>query len=495
MRIGDRFRSCAATAADAVILLFSYYLALGLRLDFGAPAYGWRAAHLAAALSVAVQIAALALMRVHRRSWGRFSAACAGRMALSLAGVAALFVALRTALPNHFWARPPYTVSIIDAGIAFLALAIPRILYAARLAARRRVPIFGRAPETVVTDAVSSAFKGRRVMVTGAGGTIGSELCRQIARLQPASLTLVERGENALYEVERRLRSELPDSVKLTPSMADVGDRRRMERVFRRERPEVVIHAAAYKHVPMVELNPKDGIANNFLATVSLARQALAYGVKRFVFISTDKAVDPVSVMGRTKRLGELTMSALSGNGRTAFCAVRFGNVLGSSGSVIPLFEEQVLRGGPVTVTDPRMTRYFMSVAEAVGLVLRAAATGEERLYVLDMGKARKITDLAEEIIRRHGYRPYIDMPIVFTGARPGEKIEEDLGVAGSGIIATEHAKIFVKSEPRVDESVLEEAEKTCRAACEDSVSDAAAREMLENSLELFFPIAPAAVK
>ena len=475
----DRYRGLLALAADAAVMLAAYYLSLGLRVDFRAPAYGWRCANLAAVVVVAMQLVAMTVFRAHRGSWGRFDIAHAARIAFALGGAAAVFIGMRVALPGHFWARPPYTVSLINAVVAWVFMTVSRILYAAWLAERRKVPLFGRAAMAEVPEEVRGFFAGRCVMVTGAGGTIGSEISRQVAALGPSRLVLVERGENALYEIDRRLRARAGCPV--VPEMLDIRDRSRMEKAFAEHRPDVVIHAAAYKHVPMVEMNPREGLANNFLATFDLAELACRSGVKRFVFISTDKAVDPSSVMGATKRLGELVMSATGGDG--VFRAVRFGNVIGSSGSVIPLFEEQVAAGGPLTVTDARMTRYFMSVAEAVSLVLRAAAMdgegGVAKLYVLDMGAPRRIVEVAEEIARRHGYRPYRDMPIVFTGMRPGEKLEEDLGVDVPGAVKTAHGKIFALKGAEIAHERLLELVGEARGLCVSSLSADELRERI----------------
>ena len=467
-----------ALAADAATMLAAYYLSLALRVDFGTPAYGWMQAHMAAVVVVVLQMFAMSVVRAHRESWGRFRIKHAVRMAVALFGAAAFFILLRVVLPdpNHFWARPPYTVSLINAVVCWVFMMVTRILYAAWLAEKRKEPLFGRSAETELTPEVKSLFAGRRVMVTGAGGTIGSEICRQVASLGPEALVLVERSENALYEIDRRLRARA--KCTLFPEMVDIRERSRMEKLFDEHRPEIVIHAAAYKHVPMVEMNPREGLANNFLATLDLAELSLRHGVKRFVFISTDKAVDPSSVMGATKRLGELAMCALGG--ADVFRAVRFGNVIGSSGSVIPLFEEQVAEGGPITVTDERMTRYFMSVAEAVSLVLRAAAMeGDDRLYVLDMGRPRRIVEVAEEIARRHGYRPYIDMPIVFTGIRPGEKLEEDLGVDVPGAKRTAHGKIFALGGSSVTQEALDAAVSRAKEICASEMPDAEVRKVV----------------
>ena len=226
--------------------------------------------------------------------------------------------------------------------------------------------------------------------------------------------------------------------------MLDCGDVERMKSVFAAEKPTVVLHAAAYKHVPMVEMNPEEGWRNNAEATSRLAELAAANGVERFVMISTDKAVNPVSIMGKTKLAAEKAIMAMNGKSATSFCAVRFGNVFGSSGSVVPLFREQIAAGGPVTVTHPDMKRYFMTIQEAVSLVLQAASRQERAIYTLDMGEPVKILDLAENMISQAGYRPYVDIPIVFTGMRPGEKLFEEIDVSERSAFKTDMAKIYV---------------------------------------------------
>ena len=287
-------------------------------------------------------------------------------------------------------------------------------------------------------------------MVTGAGGTIGSELARQVAAAGAAKVLMVERCENALYEIDRQMRG-LKVASATVPLMADAGDAVKMGALLSAEKPSVVIHAAAYKHVPMVELNPEEGWRNNLDATRRLAELALGHGVERFVLISTDKAVNPVSVMGKTKLAAEQAIMSLGGGQdapsagtATSFCAVRFGNVFGSSGSVVPLFREQIASGGPVTVTHPDMKRYFMTVQEAVSLVLQAASRRERAIYTLDMGDPVRILDLAENMISQAGFRPYVDIPIVFTGARPGEKLFEEIDVSERSAYRTDMAKIYI---------------------------------------------------
>ncbi len=285
---------------------------------------------------------------------------------------------------------------------------------------------------------------GRRVLITGAGGSIGAELARQVARLNPELLVLVERSENALYEIDRQLRGT-PGERKDVAVLADIGDVDHMRAVLAAHRPQIVLHAAAHKHVPMLECNAAEAVRNNVLATRMLGELAQAAGVEVFVQLSTDKAVNPSSVMGATKRLAELALQDLNSVGGTRFAAVRFGNVLGASGSVVPLFREQIRKGGPLTVTHPDMRRYFMTIPEAVRLVLQAAslATGGE-IFILDMGQPVRIVELAEEMIRLSGFKPYEEIGITFSGIRPGEKLFEELSTDEEHAERTQHARIFV---------------------------------------------------
>src|SRR5690606_16107307 len=285
----------------------------------------------------------------------------------------------------------------------------------------------GREPVRINLDEVAGYLRGRRVMVTGAGGSIGSELSRQIASFAPERLILLDHDENGIFDIQHEISSRFP-GVALKAVIADIRDRVKMERVFEEERPAVVFHAAAHKHVPYMEDNPEEAVKTNVFGTQNVADMALTYNAERFVLISTDKAVNPTSVMGATKRVAELIVQDLNREGKTRFMAVRFGNVLGSRGSVVPLFEKQIARGGPVTVTDPEMTRYFMTIPEAVQLVLQAAALGKGgEVFVLDMGEPVKIVDLARTLIRLHGLEPDKDIEIVFTGRRPGEKLYEEV--------------------------------------------------------------------
>jgi FlaA1/EpsC-like NDP-sugar epimerase len=275
---------------------------------------------------------------------------------------------------------------------------------------------------------IDGFIAGKRVLVTGAGGSLGSELARQLARHKPSSLALVERAENPLFRIEADLLALSP-TFPVEAHLVDIRHPQAVKRLFNAFRPQVVFHAAAHKHVPMMERHPSEAVLNNVGGTRRLVDAAHAFGAHTFVFISTDKAVNPTSVMGATKRLGELYVKAMSRVGGTRLVAVRFGNVLGSSGSVLPIFVEQIKRGGPVTVTHPEMNRYFMSIPEACQLVLAAAVLGNSRgeIYVLDMGRPVKIVDLAHRLIERAGLRPGADVPIIFSGMRPGEKLREEL--------------------------------------------------------------------
>jgi FlaA1/EpsC-like NDP-sugar epimerase len=283
---------------------------------------------------------------------------------------------------------------------------------------------------------------GKTLLVTGAGGSIGSELCRQIARHKPQALVLFERYENGLHSLLLELRMDFPE-VKMHPVIGDVTVLDRVSEVFRQTGPDIVFHAAAHKHVPLMELNPKEAIRNNILGTRVVAEVALKTGVDRFVLISTDKAVNPSSVMGVTKRIAEHLVQEYNHTGLTKFTVVRFGNVLGSNGSVVPLFSEQIRRGGPVTVTHPEIKRFFMTIPEAVQLVLQASVMGRGgEVFVLDMGEQIKVADLARNMIVLAGLVPGKDVDIVFTGLRPGEKLYEELFEDGEQVEPTTHPKI-----------------------------------------------------
>jgi len=304
--------------------------------------------------------------------------------------------------------------------------------------------------DAVQTDmaAVGALLHGQVVLVSGAGGSIGSELCRTICRYEPSLLILLDKAENAIFEIERELKKSFP-TVRMAPTIGDISDAIRMEQVFTDYQPSIVFHAAAHKHVPLAESNPGEAIRNNVFGTKTLADAAAANGVKNFVMISTDKAVNPSSIMGATKRCAEIYTQALAKRCHTNFITVRFGNVLGSNGSVVPIFKQQIAAGGPVTVTHPEMRRYFMTIPEASQLVLQAGALGQRgEIFVLDMGQPVRILDLARDVIILSGLRPEVDIPIVFTGLRPGEKLYEELSIRGENMVATRHPKIAIwKSE------------------------------------------------
>jgi FlaA1/EpsC-like NDP-sugar epimerase len=319
--------------------------------------------------------------------------------------------------------------------------------------------VLGREPVEVDLDATAAYLKGETVLVTGAGGSIGSELCRQIARLGPQRLILVDQGETALFEIERELVDERGFAASI-PVLADCKSRTKMRQVFERYQPGVVFHAAAYKHVPLMEANPLESVRNNSLATRVLVEAAAEHGAKRFVLISTDKAVNPKTVMGQSKALCEWIVEAYGAREdvSTRYVAVRFGNVLGSSGSVIPIFRRQIAKGGPVTVTHPEMTRYFMTIPEAASLVVQAGSIGGRGdVFVLDMGEPVLILDLAMQMIRLSGKDPEHDIDIEIVGSRPGEKLHEELWGEGEVAEPTVHPKIRRVRGPIVDSAWLQD--------------------------------------
>jgi FlaA1/EpsC-like NDP-sugar epimerase len=316
--------------------------------------------------------------------------------------------------------------------------------------------VLGRQQVEVDLALISAYVKDKTVLVTGAGGSIGSELCRQLAHLGAARLVLLEQAESALYEIERELVDER-DFPAAIPALADCGERVKVRQIFETYRPEVVFHAAAYKHVPMLESNPLQAVANNVLATRTVVEAAIEAGVERFVMISTDKAANPKNLLGQSKAVCEWIVEsfALRDDVDTRFVAVRFGNVLGSSGSVIPIFRRQIERGGPVTVTNEEMTRFFMTIPEASSLVVQAGAMGGRgQVYVLDMGEPVKIIDLARQMIRLSG-KDESQVPIVFTGARAGEKLHEVLWNEGEFVGPTSHPKIMRAARPAIDSAWL----------------------------------------
>jgi len=378
--------------------------------------------------------------------------------------------------------------------------------------------LLGRPAVNLDTPEMQRFLAGKRVMVTGAGGSIGSEICRQTMRFCPERMLLLERAENNLFEIDRELRQRWI-GAEITPIVADICDQRRIAQVFETLRPQVVFHCAAHKHVPMMELNPCEAIRNNVLGTKCVADAAAAVEVQAFVMVSSDKAVNPTSVMGATKRVAELYVQALSADGgwgmadsalkiedrglriedsgklspssifhppssvlyppssfsnSTRFTAVRFGNVLGSSGSVVPIFQRQIEAGGPVTVTHPEMQRYFMTIPEASQLVMQAGAIGQGgEIFVLDMGEPIRILDLAKELIARNGLKIGQDIDIEFTGMRPGEKLYEELSCDSEQIVATPHAKIHVWQLPPADPQSIQLAIERLAATIYSNPNDA----------------------
>ncbi len=304
--------------------------------------------------------------------------------------------------------------------------------------------LLGREPVEIDTASIAEYVSGRVVMVTGGGGSIGSELCRQIAGHNPGQLIILDIYENNVYDLQQELEKEYP-GLGLEVLIASVRDYVRIKNIFERYRPEIVYHAAAHKHVPLMENSPAEAVKNNIFGTYNCAKSAAETNTKRFVMISTDKAVNPTNIMGATKRVCEMIIQTLNRESETEFVAVRFGNVLGSNGSVIPLFKKQIETGGPVTVTDPEIIRYFMTIPEAVSLVLQAGAYAKGgEIFILDMGEPVRILDLAENLIKLSGYRVGIDIPIVFTGLRPGEKLYEEMLMKEEGMQDTANKLIHV---------------------------------------------------
>lgn len=312
--------------------------------------------------------------------------------------------------------------------------------------------LLGRDPVDTQVDSIMGYVSGKTVLVTGGGGSIGSELCRQIARHEPKRLVIFDIYENNAYDIQQELKRDYPD-LDLVVLIGSVRNTHRINNVFAAYRPNIVYHAAAHKHVPLMEDSPNEAIKNNVMGTWKTAQAADRYGVSRFVLISTDKAVNPTNIMGASKRLCEMVIQMMNYQSETEFVAVRFGNVLGSNGSVIPLFKKQIEEGGPVTVTHPDIIRYFMTIPEAVSLVLQAGAQAKGgEIFVLDMGKPVKILDLALNLIRLSGYKPYEDIDIEFTGLRPGEKLYEELLMSEEGLQSTDNELIHIGKPIEFDE-------------------------------------------
>jgi FlaA1/EpsC-like NDP-sugar epimerase len=353
--------------------------------------------------------------------------------------------------------------------------------------------LLGREPVQLDTASIAHYIEGKRVLITGAGGSIGSELCRQIMSFQPAEMLLLGRGENSIFTILEELKRR-PEPVKLTSIIADIRDYKRLCHIFSTAKPEVVFHAAAHKHVPLMEGNVSEAVKNNIGGTRNLANLADQFGVENFVAVSTDKAVNPTSVMGASKRVAELVVQDIARRSKTKFGAVRFGNVLDSRGSVIPTWRKQIELGGPVTVTHQDAVRYFMLIPEAVQLIVQAGALGANGdIFVLDMGKPVKILDLANDLIRLSGLRPGEDIKIEFVGLRPGEKLYEELLTAEEGLTSTRYKKILVGRPQEIDHELLErelkklfdaaeaEDEATIRAGLENLVGGTLIKELTQN--------------
>ncbi|MHC4124465.1 MAG: polysaccharide biosynthesis protein, partial [Planctomycetota bacterium] len=317
--------------------------------------------------------------------------------------------------------------------------------------------LLGRETVQLDLDVIENFLNNKVILITGAGGSIGSEMCRQVCHFEPKLLLLIEQSENPLFHIENELHSNFPD-IELRALICNITDKNRVEQIFEEYKPNVVIHAAAHKHVPLMEINPGESIKNNILGTQTIASAADKYGATNFVMISTDKAVNPTSLMGSSKRVAEMYIQNLNETSKTDYVTVRFGNVLGSNGSVVPIFKKQIEDGGPVTVTHPQMKRYFMTIPEASQLVLQAATMGKGgEIFVLDMGEPVKIVDLARELITLSGFRPGEDIEIVFTGIRPGEKLFEELSIEGEDMLQTKHPKIGVWKNIPTDRKILNE--------------------------------------
>lgn len=334
--------------------------------------------------------------------------------------------------------------------------------------------LLGREPVKINTDEILGYVENKKVLVTGAGGSIGSELCRQIARHNPKELIMIDIYENSIYDIQLELLNR-HDDLKLITLIASVRDYDTIDEIFGKYKPEIVFHAAAHKHVPLMEDSPKEAVKNNCMGTLNVAKASDKHKVLKFILISTDKAVNPTSVMGTTKRICEMIVQYFAKKSQTNFAAVRFGNVLGSNGSVVPLFKKQIEEGGPVTVTDPEIIRYFMTIPEAVALVLQAGAYAKGgEIFVLDMGEPVKIVDMARNLIKLSGYEPDVDIMIKFVGLRPGEKLYEELLMDEEGMKSTENKRIFIGQPINIDyETFQKELDQLINEAKTDEDSDA----------------------
>ncbi|MDP1538644.1 MAG: nucleoside-diphosphate sugar epimerase/dehydratase, partial [bacterium] len=343
--------------------------------------------------------------------------------------------------------------------------------------------LLGREAVSLDTKSLKNFLGNKTVLITGAAGSIGSELCRQVANFNPSLLLILDQDETGIFNIANELEDSFP-RLKVSSIIANIQDEEKINQIFEKFRPSVIFHAAAYKHVPLMEEHPDEAVKNNIFGTKVVAELAIKYGAENFIFVSTDKSVNPTLVMGATKRVGEMICQALNQKNATKFISVRFGNVLDSRGSVIPIFREQIKRGGPVEVTHPEMKRYFMVTSEACLLVMQAGAMGRGgEVFVLDMGEPVKILDLAREMIRLSGFEPDKNIPIVFTGVRPGEKLFEEILTAEEGTIATQNQKIFNAKLSEIDEKKLNQGLENLREAVKK-----ANRKEIVNILKQFIP-------
>ena len=345
-----------------------------------------------------------------------------------------------------------------------------------------------RHPVKLNHEQTNGYYKDKVIMITGGGGSIGSELCRQIAKMQPKSLIILDVYENGAYDIQQELKIACP-GLELHVKIVSICDREGLERIFRVYRPHILIHAAAHKHVPLMEQNCCEAVKNNVFGTLNVVELCEKYHVSRFMMVSTDKAVNPTNVMGATKRMCEMIVQSRIGNpSGTVYSATRFGNVLGSAGSVVPLFRRQIMNGGPVTVTDKRIVRYFMTIPEASQLVLQSGAMAKNgELFVLDMGKPVKILELAENMIRLSGYEPYRDIEIIETGLRPGEKLYEELLIRTEELDRTENSMIFIERDmPLTSEEIREKLEILRQAV--ETEEDECVRKALHQTVPTFYP-------
>lgn len=316
--------------------------------------------------------------------------------------------------------------------------------------------LLGRDTVSLDKTIIENFIRDKVVLITGGAGSIGSELCRQVAKFNPCLLIVLDQDETGIFNISKALKNQFT-GLKVLPMVNDICDKRKIEQIFEKFRPNIIFHAAAYKHVPLMEAHPDEAAKNNIFGTKVVAESALKFGSEKFVFISTDKAINPSSVMGATKRIGEMLCQVFNQKNHTKFISVRFGNVLDSRGSVIPIFREQIKKGGPVEITHPDMKRYFMVTSEACLLVMQAGAMGAGgEVFVLDMGEPIKILDLAKEMIRLSGFEPDLDIPIVFTGIRPGEKFFEEILTAEEGTVATKNQKIFTAKLEKINEQDID---------------------------------------